>query len=107
MGGMDYKEYMNSWMWQDKKKWIFENKKDLKGFVRCEHCLFPFKNWQLLTLHHLNYDCVGSERMKDLEIVCHQCHKKIHNIKLNEKDLKTIKYKKRIKIKNDFDNVPG
>ena len=97
MGFKSYKDCLNSEFWQDKKRMIFLNGKDElqiiidkekntiktikkninENLVQCEKCKnrYPIK---IMTLHHLNYNCIGSERREDLLVVCNYCHTKIH-----------------------------
>lgn len=82
-GYKNYKEYLNSYLWIDKKEWIFhlEEIKDAygkrTGLFNCEICKRNLPK-KMMTLHHLNYNCIGSERREDLLVICNNCHKKIH-----------------------------
>ena len=89
MGFKSYKDYLNSFYWKDKKYWVFQNCKNINNQIQCEKCNELFKNFKLCTLHHLNYNCIGSERKEDLMIVCNNCHEKIHK-DIKFKTTKTI-----------------
>jgi len=69
LGFKSYEEYVNSWLWKDKNDFLIELKE------KCEKCGSK-KN---LVVHHLNYERVGNEGMRDLMVVCSKCHKEIHN----------------------------
>ena len=82
MGFATYKDYLKSRFWKDKKEWVFYQDEIRNGDVRtgtieCEKCK-KIKPFRQMTLHHLNYNCVGSERKEDLMIVCNNCHREIH-----------------------------
>ncbi len=66
-----YEKYLNSdhWMFISRmKRRAVDNK--------CERCGMP----RNLQVHHLNYDCLGRERLEDLKVLCRQCHKREHGI---------------------------
>ena len=71
LGFNSYKEYLNSYLWKDKRNFIIS----LKPF--CEKC----KGKKSTQVHHLNYDSVTNENQSDLIALCRECHKKIHGIK--------------------------
>lgn len=95
-GAKTYQDFLNSDLWKDIKEWTFELRriktKRGKGLLMCERCKinFPFSlRNKKMTIHHLNYNCVGSERAEDLMILCRKCHNFIHS-KNNINDLKLV-----------------
>lgn len=81
-----YKDYLNSYYWQDKRRYILEirRKRAYRGtelinvFWRCEKCNKQLEFEEEIEVHHLNYEHIGNERWEDLIIVCKDCHGKIH-----------------------------
>lgn len=66
-----YKEYLQSDKWR-----TFKNKlKRLRG-NRCEVCQAPNK---ILDGHHLTYIRLYNERLDDVQLLCRECHEKVHN----------------------------
>jgi phage protein U len=43
----------------------------LKGSVRCEKC----GSKKRLHIHHITYKRLGQERLSDLQVICHDCHR--------------------------------
>lgn len=94
-GYSSYKEYINSPEWKDKREWIIEVKNS-----ECELCKKKEKkiiklikiiekdgriwfneviqNIISLHVHHLNYDTLGNEGQEDVQVLCRECHEKIH-----------------------------
>lgn len=70
LGFKTYQDYLNSEMWQEKKKWILE----CFG-KRCQKCGAT----KALNVHHINYDSVGNENMHDVTVLCYDCHQEEHN----------------------------
>jgi len=66
-----YHSYLNSKNWHDKRNQMlkFAN-------YKCSRC----NETENLQVHHLNYNTIGEESLGDLEVVCVNCHKKIHKI---------------------------
>lgn len=66
----DYREYLRSEDWRERRKELMEE----AGWT-CSECGDEAKQ-----LHHLNYDNLGDEEL-DIDVValCTQCHKDIHN----------------------------
>lgn len=69
-----YKAYLASPAWSAKKADVFA----AAGHEPACHCCK--RTDQKLSVHHIRYDRVGEEPLSDLMLVCHFCHKEIHNI---------------------------
>ena len=67
----EYKEYLKSDHW----KAIRLKALDRAGY-RCQLC----SSKQHLNVHHNTYVNRGHEDLKDLVVLCRECHKKFHNI---------------------------
>lgn len=67
LGFETYQDYLNSYLWKEKRDWIIEVLGD-----RCSVC-GSRKN---LHVHHKTYDSVGNEGQEDVEVLCSECHKK-------------------------------
>lgn len=67
----DYKEYLKSRAWQKKRLKVLTRAK----FI-CERC----HRRQATQIHHLTYDRIFHERLKDLQAICGPCHMEIHGI---------------------------
>jgi len=73
MNKKEYRDYLKSDHWQNKRLDKFNGKK--RG---CQIC--GDKNIQL-HVHHLNYQHMGDEDCKkDLIIICYRCHNLIHQL---------------------------
>lgn len=70
LGFITYQDYLNSDLWQEKKKWILECFNN-----ECQKC----KTKKGLNVHHKNYDSVGNENIHDVTVLCFKCHKEEHN----------------------------
>lgn len=68
----DYYAYIRSEAWQEKRR-LFYRKSKRVG--RCAACLATDKP---LDLHHKTYKRLGIERLGDLELLCRDCHKLVH-----------------------------
>jgi 5-methylcytosine-specific restriction endonuclease McrA len=68
-GFKSYQEYLNHWMWQEKRKLFLEK------YPYCKNCGYFASN-----VHHLTYERVPQEKERDLISLCVQCHKKEHKI---------------------------
>lgn len=51
-------------------EWASVRRRKLAEVSRCEAC----SGDERLEVHHLTYDRLGHERMRDLEVLCHWCH---------------------------------
>jgi hypothetical protein len=65
----NYKEYLNSQKWYNKRNKVLERDKYL-----CQACL---KN-KAIQVHHLTYERVFDEPLFDLVSICLPCHEKLH-----------------------------
>jgi 5-methylcytosine-specific restriction endonuclease McrA len=45
---------------------------------RCGNCCVDCDQAGALTMHHLHYDTVGKETIKDIEGLCWSCHQQRH-----------------------------
>lgn len=75
-----YKEYLKSEKWQKLRKTVFSERGK-----KCELCLSS-KN---LHIHHLTYERIFNEDLKDLQVLCRKCHESTHNITKKVKSKKT------------------
>jgi len=73
LGFKSYEEYLKSYLWENKRKWILE----VFNYT-CQKC----GSKENLNVHHLNYDSVGNENTQDVTVLCKKCHKEEHNGKL-------------------------
>lgn len=60
----EYKEYLQSNDWKDKRLEFLEEED-----YECERC-GSYAN----QVHHLNYENVGDEEKEDVEVLCWNCH---------------------------------
>jgi len=67
----EYHIYLQSAGWKNIRK-----QKIAEANNRCEICGYK----KTLEIHHLNYNTIGNENLNDLQVVCHDCHQKIHTI---------------------------
>jgi 5-methylcytosine-specific restriction endonuclease McrA len=67
---INYKEYLKSERWQNKRLKVLERDKYL-----CQACL---RN-KATQAHHLTYERVFDEPLFDLISICTPCHEKLHN----------------------------
>ena len=70
MKSTNYKEYINSIEWDEKRSLRFR----MDGF-RCYKCGSPMN----LQCHHITYERLGNERLSDLVTLCSDCHKRLHD----------------------------
>jgi len=72
-----YVEYIKS------KEWTkFANKKKRLVKGRCQAC---FSTQRMLTCHHINYDSLGHESLRDVLALCWSCHKDLHTMDWRER----------------------
>jgi hypothetical protein len=69
---MNYQAYLNSRHWQNTRR-----RKLKAAHHRCRICR---RTDLQLHVHHLNYDCLGRERNRDLRVLCHECHSRLHEL---------------------------
>lgn len=79
---VDHRTYIRSAPWKKKVK----EKRDLVG-NKCELC----SSEKFLQVHHLTYERLGKELMEDLQVLCADCHMKVHGIKMVFKDGQWVK----------------
>lgn len=71
INGLDYTEYLNSPEWRAKRLEVAE-----KANYTCSRC-----KKQILSgfhVHHRTYKHFGNELLSELEFLCPECHKKLH-----------------------------
>ncbi|TWT64233.1 hypothetical protein Pan54_49940 [Rubinisphaera italica] len=75
---LTYDDYLNSEIWDQKRKAVW---KRAKG--KCEQC----QRWgRRCHVHHTEYpDILGSEELDTLKLLCEQCHELAH-----ENDIKQM-----------------
>ena len=66
---VNYTEYLYSKWWRTKRL-----QKLHSAGNRCNHC----GSYLNLEVHHLHYNSLGREKNRDLEVLCHDCHSKLH-----------------------------
>ncbi len=64
-----YSRYLDSWRWQFRRRLVL-----FRDAHRCRKC-----GKRAVEVHHLTYDNVGHEQLKDLLSLCKECHKNEHN----------------------------
>lgn len=64
-----YRKYLTTKEWKEKA----EKFKAAWG-NRCALCKSPVH----LSVHHLNYDCLGKETISDVLPLCNSCHTRVH-----------------------------
>jgi hypothetical protein len=72
MGFKSYQEYLDSWLWKDRKEAFLLMKKDN---LYCEMC----GETKGLNVHHKHYESVCNETAKDMILLCKKCHLGRHN----------------------------
>lgn len=66
---VDYKEYIHSTEWEEKRQDIFKYQNI------CQKCWTSYK----LNIHHWTYKRLWNENLSDLFVMCSDCHKKFHD----------------------------
>jgi len=83
---VNYYKYINSSKWKKKSKFFI-------SIVRkCNKC----GDDEGLGCHHKHYNTIGFERLKDVEILCWRCHRKLHNHMGDRSSLKPLMRKRNI-----------
>lgn len=72
---IDYYQYIQS------KKWKKKRKRALNYYKKCQMCGSTMD----LRVHHKHYNSLGKEKIKDLQVLCKNCHADLHN-KLTDLD---------------------
>lgn len=66
---MAYDDYLQTNWWRKRRKRALRRAKH-----RCEQC----GEHKRLSVHHLNYKRLGSEKQRDLMVLCNRCHDAEH-----------------------------
>ena len=66
-----YDLYLRTAYWKNKKKSIIRRSGGM-----CERCKFN----DMVDVHHITYDNLAWEKLKDLIGLCRTCHKRLHKI---------------------------
>lgn len=67
---VEYKEYLNGDHWKDIRLKALD-----RAGNRCQLCC----NTDNLNVHHNTYKNIGREDLKDLVVLCRECHAKFHD----------------------------
>lgn len=67
---VEYKEYLNGEHWKDIRLKALD-----RAGNRCQLCC----NTDNLNVHHNTYKNIGHEDLKDLVVLCRECHSKFHD----------------------------
>lgn len=67
---LEYKEYLNGEHWKDIRLKALD-----RAGNRCQLCC----NTDNLNVHHNTYKNIGHEDLKDLVVLCRECHAKFHD----------------------------
>lgn len=62
-----YNLYLRSYAWMQRRNGVITREKV------CQLC----QSDERLEVHHVTYQRVGSERIEDLRLLCHRCHRKV------------------------------
>lgn len=66
---LSYHEYLKSKQWQEIRRVKLRD-----AMYQCSKC----PSTERLEVHHKTYERLGYESMRDLEVLCHECHAEIH-----------------------------
>lgn len=70
---IEYEIYIHSREWREKADAAL-----VRAGHRCERC--GADRWFVrLEVHHVTYVRLGCERPEDLEVLCHDCHRRHHD----------------------------
>lgn len=83
--GMDYREYLKSYEWQNKRRYALY----MAGY-RCEHCKEKKKK---LSVHHKHYETLFHERLQDVVVLCSDCHANADTLREYNSSHETYAYK--------------
>lgn len=83
LGYESYSDYLNSTVWKEKALAIKKHMGE-----KCEICFSK----ESLEVHHITYNNITNESLKDLVVLCKSCHEEAHksnneNVKLKIKRL--------------------
>lgn len=83
LGYDSYQDYLLSDHWKRTRKWLFysgyvkrEDSVGEPGKLLCTKCQVPVKPPYV---HHKTYQNLGHEPLTDLEVLCYDCHSRVHN----------------------------
>lgn len=80
-----YEEYLQTQHWKNIRQKIYTLNNGT-----CQRCKKKCKYWEC-NVHHKSYARLGHEENKDLQLLCFDCHEKVHKIKeKKEKEQKRI-----------------
>lgn len=82
---VDYWKYIESKAWKKRREWAFR---------KLGRCCRDCRSKDDLHVHHKHYRRLGRERLKDLEILCFDCHSIRHEDKYRSCDSMSIEYRK-------------
>lgn len=69
---MEYREYLQTPHWQKIKVLMYK-----KHHGCCQNC----GRKTTLDVHHLTYENIGHENLKQLKLLCRDCHYRMHRMK--------------------------
>jgi 5-methylcytosine-specific restriction endonuclease McrA len=73
----EYDKYLETPYWQSFRRSAFAKQRQRLGRNCRERC--PKNGLETkLDVHHLTYERLGNEKIEDVQIVCKECHDKIH-----------------------------
>jgi 5-methylcytosine-specific restriction endonuclease McrA len=73
----EYDKYLETPHWQSFRRLVFAEQRRRLGRNCCERC--PKNGSEIkLDVHHLTYERLGNEKTEDVQIICKDCHDKIH-----------------------------
>lgn len=67
---LSYPTYLATNHWRETRQKALKH-----GSFECKECAATDN----LHIHHLNYRNLGQERMRDLEVLCGDCHQRLHD----------------------------
>jgi 5-methylcytosine-specific restriction endonuclease McrA len=75
-----YDKYLESPYWKEFRRKKFAEQLERIGHNCCEQCATIVEKPTVeLQVHHLTYERLGNELMGDVQIICRECHKKVHS----------------------------
>lgn len=73
----EYDKYLETPHWRSFRRTVFAEQRRRLGQNRCERCPKNGSEFKL-DVHHLTYERLGNEKVDDVQIICKECHDKIH-----------------------------
>jgi hypothetical protein len=86
-----YNEYLFSYDWRQKRNLVIEN-----DYHNCTKC----QSKDNLQVHHMTYENVGKEDIRDLITLCRDCHTEIHSLPYQDRleaELRCLEYRQLMK----------